>query len=230
MIFFNRGSLECVHMTSRRPCWRSKQEKRRQCWRSEIFRSWLSSIFMQIPPFVSLCKYDLWSHERTYSIDFGLLFKRSWNALVKCSGRRSLRTQSYFRRSFLSPKSDRRKYVCVRRLCALFIKIPSSPWLLWYSGNLPYGHLGDTVTSLLRPNSFVPEKQPHIFLKKKVNVNTVIRRYGERALFKVPNSSILYNFTLLKCHYDENHIFSIEAILKHKQVACMRRKNAVYYF
>ena len=34
----------------------------------------------------------------------------------------------------------------------------------------------------------------------------------------------------LKCHYDENHIFSIEAILKHKQVACMRRKNAVYYF
>ena len=28
----------------------------------------------------------------------------------------------------------------------------------------------------------------------------------------------------LKCHYDENHIFSIETILKHKQVACMRRK------
>ena len=28
----------------------------------------------------------------------------------------------------------------------------------------------------------------------------------------------------LKCHYDENRIFSIEAILKHKQVACMRRK------
>ena len=28
----------------------------------------------------------------------------------------------------------------------------------------------------------------------------------------------------LKCHYDENCIFSIEAIFKHKQVACMRRK------
>ena len=28
----------------------------------------------------------------------------------------------------------------------------------------------------------------------------------------------------LKCHYDENHICSIDAILKHKQVACMRRK------
>ena len=28
----------------------------------------------------------------------------------------------------------------------------------------------------------------------------------------------------LKCHYDENRIFSIKAILKHKQVACMRRK------
>ena len=32
------------------------------------------------------------------------------------------------------------------------------------------------------------------------------------------------NRTDLKCHYDENHIVSIEAILKHKQVACMRRK------
>ena len=30
--------------------------------------------------------------------------------------------------------------------------------------------------------------------------------------------------TDLKCYYDENHIFSIEAILRHKQVACMRRK------
>ena len=28
----------------------------------------------------------------------------------------------------------------------------------------------------------------------------------------------------LKCYYDENHIFSVEAILIHKQVACMRRK------
>ena len=29
---------------------------------------------------------------------------------------------------------------------------------------------------------------------------------------------------VLKCHYDENGIFSIEAIFQHKQVACMRRK------
>ena len=28
----------------------------------------------------------------------------------------------------------------------------------------------------------------------------------------------------LKCHYDENRIFSFEAILKHRQVACMKRK------
>ena len=27
-----------------------------------------------------------------------------------------------------------------------------------------------------------------------------------------------------KCYYDENDIFSIEAILRHKQVACMRKK------
>ena len=28
----------------------------------------------------------------------------------------------------------------------------------------------------------------------------------------------------LKWYYDENHIFPIEPILKHKQVACMTRK------
>ena len=28
----------------------------------------------------------------------------------------------------------------------------------------------------------------------------------------------------LKCHYDENRIFSTKAIFKHKQVACMRGK------
>ena len=31
-------------------------------------------------------------------------------------------------------------------------------------------------------------------------------------------------------YYDENRIFSIEAILKHEKVAYMRMKNAVYYF
>ena len=33
----------------------------------------------------------------------------------------------------------------------------------------------------------------------------------------------------LKCHLDENHIFSIEAILRHKQVACMRRKCCLLF-
>ena len=42
--------------------------KRRPCWRSEIFFWGLNSIFMQIPPFVSLCKYGFWSQERTHSI------------------------------------------------------------------------------------------------------------------------------------------------------------------
>ena len=30
--------------------------------------------------------------------------------------------------------------------------------------------------------------------------------------------------SVLKCYYEENRIFSIKAVLKHKQVACMRRK------
>ena len=36
-------------------------------------------------------------------------------------------------------------------------------------------------------------------------------------------------FHCLKCHYDENHMFSIEAILRHKQVACMRRKMLLLF-
>ena len=35
---------------------------------------------------------------------------------------------------------------------------------------------------------------------------------------------------ILKWYYDENHIFPIWAILKHKQVDFMSRKNAVYWF
>ena len=34
----------------------------------------------------------------------------------------------------------------------------------------------------------------------------------------------------LKCHYNKNHIFSIEAILKHKQVASMRSKMLLIIF
>ena len=41
-------------------------------------------------------------------------------------------------------------------------------------------------------------------------------------------------FICLKCHYmymyDENCIFSIEAIIKHKQVACMRRKMLLTFY
>ena len=34
----------------------------------------------------------------------------------------------------------------------------------------------------------------------------------------------------LKCHYDENCIFSIKTISKNKQVACMRRKIISTFF
>ena len=43
------------------------------------------------------------------------------------------------------------------------------------------------------------------------------------ALCKLLKFTKLQSFNL-KCHYDENHMFSIEAILNHKQVACMRIK------
>ena len=46
-------------------------------------------------------------------------------------------------------------------------------------------------------------------------------------LVKIPNAcrgSFLQNSRFLKWYYEENHIFPIEAISKHKQVLCMRRK------
>ena len=45
-----------------------KTKIRRPSWRSEVFFWGLNSIFMQFPPFVLLCKYGFWSHERTHSI------------------------------------------------------------------------------------------------------------------------------------------------------------------
>ena len=53
---------------------------------------------------------------------------------------------------------------------------------------------------------------------------------------KWPKNKNIYEILLknfpFKCHYDENGIFSIKAILMHKPVACMghEKKNAVYYF
>ena len=47
-----------------------------------------------------------------------------------------------------------------------------------------------------------------------------------RGSFSAPPMLIIATviINILKCHYDENRIFSIEAILKHKQEACMKRK------
>ena len=55
-------------MTSRRPFWRSETKKQRPCWRSEISFWELNSIFMQILPFVLVCKYCCWSYERKHCI------------------------------------------------------------------------------------------------------------------------------------------------------------------
>ena len=56
-------AIECVHMTSR-----GVNKETAAMLEGEIFYWELNSIFMQIQPFVSLCKYGFWSHERTHSI------------------------------------------------------------------------------------------------------------------------------------------------------------------
>ena len=57
--------IECVHMTSQRPCWMSKQ---RNGGHVGGVKYSFGSIFMQIPPFVSLCKYGASGHMSEHTL------------------------------------------------------------------------------------------------------------------------------------------------------------------
>ena len=74
--------------------------------------------------------------------------------------------------------------------------------------------------TLISINSSIAD-QPFKEWALGIETTTFYRFFPE--LCKLLKSTKLQSFNL-KCHYDENHIFSIEAILKHKQVACMRIK------
>ena len=47
---------------------------------------------------------------------------------------------------------------------------------------------------------------------------------------KLQSPNIISKQLILKWYYDENRIFPIEAILKHKQVLCSEKKNAFTFF
>ena len=56
-------------MTLWRPCWGSKQRNGSHVGGVKYSFIWgLDSIFMEIPPFVSLYKYGFWSLEQTHSL------------------------------------------------------------------------------------------------------------------------------------------------------------------
>ena len=55
-----------------------------------------------------------------------------------------------------------------------------------------------------------------IFQKKRENFFDQKERVDQELIGEVCRT--------LKCYYDENRMFPIEAILKHKQVVCIRRK------
>ena len=54
-------------------------------------------------------------------------------------------------------------------------------------------------------------------------------RYKDVNKFEEDQRNVDQLSSNFKCHYNENHIFSIEAILKHEQVACMRPSDDVIY-
>ena len=60
--------------------------------------------------------------------------------------------------------------------------------------------------------------------KKEFQSEPGWREFAPHAMILAEVMSTTLVLMILKCYYDENHIFSIEAILRHKQVACMRRK------
>ena len=55
---------------------------------------------------------------------------------------------------------------------------------------------------------------------KGIEARTFVRQLHTDLILKQVSMAV----SPLKCYYDENHIFSIEAILRHKQVAYVRGK------
>ena len=82
-----------------------------------------------------------------------------------------------------------------------------------------------SIHELTRENSgacavILPLCQPSLNQHRCQNVFIIYRlNYFVTKMFKFSEE-----ICLLKCHYDENRIFSIETISKHKQVPCMRKK------
>ena len=62
------------------------------------------------------------------------------------------------------------------------------------------------------------------FLHARLIFTDVWQAIVAHAIESRKNSVVSHAKGLLKCHYDENCVFSIEAVLEHKQVACTRRK------
>ena len=64
------------------------------------------------------------------------------------------------------------------------------------------------------------DKEFHTEVEKKIFFKVFIHAPGQIIRITI----LLLRIEFLKWYCDENHIFSIEPILKHKQVACMTRK------
>ena len=82
------------------------------------------------------------------------------------------------------------------------------------------GKTGEKTRSKARINN---KLNPHMTPVRGRTCTTSAR--GERSHHDPNPAPRCWSYTLfLKWYYDENCIFPIQAILKHKQVACMRRK------
>ena len=62
-------TMECFHMTSRRPCWCPKTMKRRPCWCPKPIPWELYSFLMKTLSFVPINLHRCWSREWKHSIE-----------------------------------------------------------------------------------------------------------------------------------------------------------------
>ena len=76
-------SIECFHMTSRRPYWCPKTMKRRPCWCPKPVLFELNSFLMQTLSFVPINLHRCWPREWKHSINDNKRSSVFWSIILK---------------------------------------------------------------------------------------------------------------------------------------------------
>ena len=119
----HRVSIECFHMTSRRPYWCPKTMKRRPCWCPKPTLWELNSFLMQTLSFVPINLHRCWPREWKHSIAVLGFFPCGIAVILISTGHIAVSSRSAvcgFSSFWLTVFGERRFFTALRyRLCAL---------------------------------------------------------------------------------------------------------------